>query len=103
MRAVFVIPLLLVLPILVVIRARGALARRRRGWRVGVQQDAPAGRDLRGLVSDAQLTEGVNFIVSVHTISPPAMRRTHWRMLPSATWIRWRRLACQAEARDLLQ
>jgi len=47
--------------------ARRALARRRLGWRFGFRQDPPAGGDLRGLVSLAQLTERVDFIVSIHT------------------------------------
>ena len=69
----------------------------RRG--VSIQQDAPAGGDLRGLASVAQLAEGADFIVSIHNV----LLRRRGRLprvgfSPSAEVARWRRLACWAEA-----
>ena len=51
------------------IGAGRALAGRRFGRGVRIHDNAATPRDVRGLASVAQLTEGANFIVSVHTCS----------------------------------
>lgn len=63
--------------VLGMIGAGRTLAGRRFSRCVGIQKDAPAGGDQRGQASVAQLPEGVDFIVSVHTGSS-SEGRCHW-------------------------